>query len=96
MVLERVVPAGGLAVPDGRFMPAGTKIGIDPAVTNRDTGVFGSDGMPTSSTRIVGSGQKPMSGSREVFDAACVTSRTLHSAEGVVRAWGDIRPAGAL
>lgn len=43
MVFERVAPAGGLALPDGRLVPAGTKVGVNPAVTNRDRGVFGPD-----------------------------------------------------
>lgn len=43
MIFERVVPVGGFTLPDGRYLPAGTKIGINPAVTNRDYGVFGSD-----------------------------------------------------
>lgn len=43
MIFERVVPRGGFTLPDGRFVPAGTKIGINPAVTNRDREVFGAD-----------------------------------------------------
>jgi cytochrome P450 len=43
MVLERVVPTGGFTLPDGRFIPAGTKIGINPAVVTRDFEVFGAD-----------------------------------------------------
>ncbi|KAI0600135.1 benzoate 4-monooxygenase cytochrome P450 [Biscogniauxia sp. FL1348] len=43
MVLERVVPPGGLALPDGRFVPAGTKVGVNPAVTNHDAAVFGAN-----------------------------------------------------
>lgn len=43
MIFERVVPEGGLTLPDGRYIPTGTKIGINPAVTNRDYGVFGDD-----------------------------------------------------
>lgn len=43
MIFERVVPAGGLTLPDGRFIPAGTKVGVNPAVTNRDRAVFGDD-----------------------------------------------------
>ncbi|KAJ5231522.1 uncharacterized protein N7469_006110 [Penicillium citrinum] len=43
MIFERVVPEEGFTLPDGRYLPAGTKIGINPAVTNRDYGVFGSD-----------------------------------------------------
>ncbi|ORY65879.1 benzoate 4-monooxygenase cytochrome P450 [Pseudomassariella vexata] len=43
MVLERVVPEGGLTLPDGRFIPAGTKVGINPHVTSRDPEVFGAD-----------------------------------------------------
>ncbi|KAJ5570864.1 hypothetical protein N7535_004524 [Penicillium sp. DV-2018c] len=41
MVFERVVPEGGFTLPDGRYLPAGTKVGINPFVTNRDYGVFG-------------------------------------------------------
>ncbi|KAM0436684.1 hypothetical protein ACHAPT_002393 [Fusarium lateritium] len=40
---ERVVPEGGYVLPDGRFIPAGTKVGLNPAVTSRDSGVFGTD-----------------------------------------------------
>ncbi|OQD77186.1 hypothetical protein PENDEC_c003G06261 [Penicillium decumbens] len=43
MIFERVVPEGGFTLPDGRYIPAGTKIGINPSVTNRDYGVFGDD-----------------------------------------------------
>ena len=43
MIFERVVPDGGFTLPDGRFIPAGTKVGINPAVTNRDHKVFGDD-----------------------------------------------------
>ncbi|KAJ5133982.1 hypothetical protein N7448_000997 [Penicillium atrosanguineum] len=43
MIFERVVPEGGFTLPDGRYIPAGTKIGINPSVTNRDYEVFGDD-----------------------------------------------------
>jgi cytochrome P450 len=43
MIFERVVPEGGFTLPDGRHIPAGTKVGINPAVTNRDYDVFGDD-----------------------------------------------------
>lgn len=43
MIFERVVPDGGFTLPDGRYLPADTKIGINPFVTNRDYGVFGDD-----------------------------------------------------
>ncbi|KAH8689149.1 cytochrome P450 [Talaromyces proteolyticus] len=43
MVFERVVPGSGFNLPDGRYIPAGTKVGINPAVTNRDYAVFGKD-----------------------------------------------------
>jgi cytochrome P450 len=43
MIFERVVPEGGFTLPDGQYIPEGTKIGINPAVTNRDYGVFGDD-----------------------------------------------------
>ncbi|KAJ6024275.1 cytochrome P450, partial [Penicillium herquei] len=40
-ILERVVPTGGFTLPDGRFIPEGTIVGMNPWVINRDTGVFG-------------------------------------------------------
>lgn len=43
MIFERVVPEDGFTLPDGRYLPAGTKVGINPFVTNRDYGVFGKD-----------------------------------------------------
>ncbi|KAJ5949664.1 hypothetical protein N7454_001248 [Penicillium verhagenii] len=43
MVFERVVPEGGFTLPDGRYLPAGTKVGSNPFVTGRDYGVFGED-----------------------------------------------------
>ena len=43
MMLERVVPAGGLSLPDGRFVPEGTIVGINPSVVNRDLETFGPD-----------------------------------------------------
>jgi cytochrome P450 len=43
LIMERVVPEGGFTLPDGRYIPAGTKVGCNPFVTNRDYGVFGDD-----------------------------------------------------
>ena len=41
--LERVVPRGGSALPDGRFLPEGTKVGMNAWVTNRSEELFGPD-----------------------------------------------------
>ena len=43
MILERVVPDSGFTLPDGKFIPAGTHVGINPAVVTRDFEVFGAD-----------------------------------------------------
>ncbi|KAJ5608313.1 hypothetical protein N7537_004932 [Penicillium hordei] len=43
MIFERVIPEDGFTLPDGRYLPAGTKAGINPFVTNRDFGLFGGD-----------------------------------------------------
>jgi cytochrome P450 len=53
MVFEREVPEGGFVLPepDGRFIPAGTKVGINPAVTNRDREVFGADAEEFNANR---------------------------------------------
>ncbi|KLU90386.1 hypothetical protein, variant [Magnaporthiopsis poae ATCC 64411] len=42
-VLERVVPAEGLKLPDGRFLPAGTQVGMNAWVTSRDKQTYGDD-----------------------------------------------------
>lgn len=42
LLMERHVPAGGLHI-HGRFLPAGTIVGINPWVTNRDVEVFAPD-----------------------------------------------------
>ncbi|CZR66373.1 uncharacterized protein PAC_16274 [Phialocephala subalpina] len=41
-VLERVVPDGGVTF-EGRFLPAGTKVGCNPRVIHRDKGIYGAD-----------------------------------------------------
>ncbi|KHN98467.1 Cytochrome P450 [Metarhizium album ARSEF 1941] len=43
LMFEREVPAAGFRLPDGRFVPAGTNVGINPNVVTRDVGVFGED-----------------------------------------------------
>lgn len=43
MVLERYVPAGGLTLPDGRFVPAGTAVELNPYVVGRNREVWGED-----------------------------------------------------
>ncbi|KAK2594760.1 hypothetical protein QQS21_007507 [Conoideocrella luteorostrata] len=43
LMLEREVPRGGFQLPDGRVIPEGTKVGINPAVITRDVGLFGDD-----------------------------------------------------
>lgn len=43
LILEREAPAGGFTLPDGRFIPEGTKVGLNPCVVTRDVGVFGTN-----------------------------------------------------
>ncbi|KAF5009174.1 hypothetical protein FDECE_4618 [Fusarium decemcellulare] len=43
LILERVVPSGGLALPSGSFLPAGTIVGASPWVVHRNTSIFGAD-----------------------------------------------------
>ncbi|TKX27084.1 cytochrome P450 monooxygenase-like protein 2 [Elsinoe australis] len=40
---ERVVPEKGLTLPDGRFIPGGTIVGMNPRVVHRDRQAFGED-----------------------------------------------------
>ncbi|GES61892.1 cytochrome P450 [Aspergillus terreus] len=42
LLLERIVPAGGLQLPNGPFLPPGTIVGINPWIIHRHA-VFGSD-----------------------------------------------------
>ncbi|EGO59223.1 hypothetical protein NEUTE1DRAFT_121081 [Neurospora tetrasperma FGSC 2508] len=43
MLLERYVPAGGITLPDGSFVPAGTAVGLNPWVVSRNKSIFGED-----------------------------------------------------
>ncbi|KAJ6151580.1 hypothetical protein N7470_007177 [Penicillium chermesinum] len=43
LILERVVPKGGFHLPDGRFVPEGTVVGVNPWVMNRCEAVYGGD-----------------------------------------------------
>ncbi|KAI9039403.1 cytochrome P450 [Aspergillus affinis] len=43
MLLERYVPQGGLALPDGRFVPAGCIVGMNPYIVGRNRSVWGED-----------------------------------------------------
>ncbi|KAJ5111660.1 hypothetical protein NUU61_001290 [Penicillium alfredii] len=41
LMIERVVPVGGFTLPDGRFVPEGTIVGMNPWVINRNEDIFG-------------------------------------------------------
>jgi cytochrome P450 len=43
MLLERYVPEGGLTLPDGRYVPAGCIVGMNPYVVGRNRSVWGED-----------------------------------------------------
>lgn len=43
LMLERTVPEGGISLSDGRFVPEGTVVGMNPWVINRSESVFGSE-----------------------------------------------------
>ena len=43
LMLERTVPDGGLTLPDGRTIPAGTTVGMNAWVVHGDTNIFGPD-----------------------------------------------------
>jgi cytochrome P450 len=43
MIMERIVPADGLALPDGTVVPGGQMVGMNPYIVGRNKGVFGED-----------------------------------------------------
>ncbi|KNG84908.1 benzoate 4-monooxygenase cytochrome P450 [Aspergillus nomiae NRRL 13137] len=43
LMLERIVPEGGFTLPDGRFIPEGTIVGMNPWVINKNEAVFGAN-----------------------------------------------------
>lgn len=43
MCMERVVPSAGLTLPDGRFIPEGSFVGMNPYIVGRNKKVFGAD-----------------------------------------------------
>jgi cytochrome P450 len=43
LMIERIVPQGGFTLPDGRFVPEGTIVGMNPWVINKNESVFGAN-----------------------------------------------------
>lgn len=43
LMLERIVPEGGFTLPDGKYLPEGTIVGMNPWVINRNEEYFGKD-----------------------------------------------------
>ncbi|KAK1572961.1 cytochrome P450 [Colletotrichum navitas] len=43
MTMERVVPEGGLALPDGSVVPGGSLVGMNPYIVGRNKSVYGED-----------------------------------------------------
>ena len=43
LMVERIVPKGGFTLPDGRYIPEDTIVGMNPWVINRDPTVFGTE-----------------------------------------------------
>jgi len=43
MIMERIVPEGGLTLPDGSVVPAGSFVGMNPYIVGRNKGIFGED-----------------------------------------------------
>lgn len=73
---EREVPPGpGFTLPDGRVLPAGTKVGINPAVVCRDEAVFGTqyavdDFVPERWLRLEGESDEDWTARTRAMDAA--------------------------
>ncbi|KAM0326320.1 hypothetical protein ACHAQA_006920 [Verticillium albo-atrum] len=43
MTMERIVPDGGLVLPDGSVVPGGCFVGMNPYIVGRNKGIFGPD-----------------------------------------------------
>ncbi|KAJ5831933.1 hypothetical protein N7474_000244 [Penicillium riverlandense] len=43
LMIERIVPKGGFVLPDGRFVPENTIVGMNPWVINKNESVFGAN-----------------------------------------------------
>ncbi|SPO00302.1 related to pisatin demethylase / cytochrome P450 monooxygenase [Cephalotrichum gorgonifer] len=43
MIMERIVPAEGLNLPDGSHVPGGSMVGMNPYIVGRNKGIFGED-----------------------------------------------------
>lgn len=76
LMLERVVPEGGFRLPDGRTVPAGTVIGMNPWVVNRDEAVFGSDVESFDPSRWL---QRPLESDEEFESRRKRMTNTLFS-----------------
>lgn len=67
MIMERYVPEEGLTLPDGRFVPAGVAVGINPYVSGRNRDTWGADAdvfRPERWLRRGGSVHRPAEGEK--------------------------------
>jgi cytochrome P450 len=65
MLLERYVPASGFALPDGRFVPGGVAVGINPYVAGRHRATWGADADTFRPERWLRGRQEPEAAYRE-------------------------------
>lgn len=80
-ILERIVPAGGLTLSDGRVIAPGTKVGINPWVLNRNKDVYGEDAdVFRPERRLRGEGEN-----EEMYEARLKTMKAIDFTFGAGR-----------
>ena len=94
MLLERYVPESGLSLPDGRFVPAGTAVGINPYVAARNRGVWGDDAdvwNPERYAALDKDGQVPVGVYENLLNFCAFACRLCLHFSDVVRSAAGIR-----
>lgn len=79
LMFERYVPAGGVVLHD-KFIPAGTTIGVNAWVFNRDKDIFGEDSDAFRPERWIDSKPERLKEMRRyMFTVSHANIRTAHS-----------------
>lgn len=76
MSLPRVTPAGGIEI-DGRYIPEGTVVGVNPWVVHRDKSVFGEDAESFRPDRWLNTDTSEMGTYLALLTTSCRTANKL-------------------
>jgi cytochrome P450 len=97
VIMPRYAPAQGLKLPNDFFVPEGYRVGINPFVVQRDTGVFGEDAETFRPERWIEADKEQlrrMNAAMISFGAGTRTCTGQHVSTTLRRSMSSMKPCG--